>query len=345
MRAMSCLGLAVLLGCATTSPALPPTPVPAPTPLELPDGAAGIGFDDLRFSAALNRVLVPSGRTGRLNLVDPATRSVESVVGFSAAERFAGGHGEGTTSADAGPGLIFASDRSRRTVEIVDAATRGRLGSAGLGGGPDYVRWVAPTSEVWVTEPGREAIEYFAFRAGDPPTLVSAGTITVDDGPESLVIDGTRGRAYTHTWHDSTVAIDLESHAVVAHWSNGCKGARGIALDEQRGFLFVGCSEGKAVALDVAHDGRRVGSAETGAGVDIIAYSDRLRHLYVPGGDSATMSVIAVGEAGGLEVLGQVATAADAHCVAADGEGNAYVCDPGKGRLLVFEDKYPPVDR
>jgi len=34
-------------------------------------------------------------------------------------------------------------------------------------------------------------------------------------------------------------------------------------------------------------------------------------------------------------------TAPDAHCVATDDSGSAYVCDPGKGRLLVFRDPYP----
>lgn len=33
----------------------------------------GVGFDDLRYSAALHRVLVPAGRMGDLVLIDPAT--------------------------------------------------------------------------------------------------------------------------------------------------------------------------------------------------------------------------------------------------------------------------------
>ncbi len=311
------------------------------TAIQLPDGERGIGFDDLRFSVALNRVLVPSGRTGRLNLVDAKTRAIESIEGFSSGDRFTGGHGEGTTSADGGRGLIFASDRSRKVVRIVDPAKKRFLGEARLGGGPDYVRWVEPRAEVWVTEPGRKVIEYFRFRGGDSPELVRGGNIGFADGPESLVIDATRGRAYTHGWRDSTFAIDLASHKVVAAWRNGCEGARGIALDEKRGVLFVGCDEGKAVSLDVTHEGRRLGVAETGNGVDIIAYSDRLKHLYVPGGESATMAIISVGPAGDLKALGTVPTTSDAHCVVADDLGNAYVCDPARGRLLVFTDRFP----
>ena len=96
------------------------------------------------------------------------------------------------------------------------------------------------------------------------------------------------------------------------------------------------------MALDVVHGGKRLGVAETGKGVDIIAYGERLRHLYVPAGDDATLAILAVGERGGLKVLGAVPTAPDARCVAADDRGNAYVCDPAKGRLLVIADRFPP---
>ena len=36
------------------------------TPLPLPGGENGIGFDDLRFSPALGRLLVPAGRSVRM---------------------------------------------------------------------------------------------------------------------------------------------------------------------------------------------------------------------------------------------------------------------------------------
>lgn len=311
-------------------------------PLSLPGGGEGIGFDDLLYSKALEKILVPAGRTGRLDLVDPKTLTVETIEGFTSTKEFRGGHRHGATSADSGAGLLFASDRDLRTVTLVDPRRRTILESVRLGGIPDYVRWVEPLREVWVSEPNREAIEYFTLAAGRSPRLVRGGTIDVKGGPESLVIDASRGRAYTNTWHDATVAVDLKSHKEIARWQNGCGGARGIALDERSGLLFVGCKEGKAVALDVVHGGKQVGAATTAKGVDIIAYSPPLRHLYVPGAESATMTVLAVGTTGALSVLQTVPTAEDSHCVAADALGHAYVCDPGKGRLLVFSDTSGP---
>jgi hypothetical protein len=328
---------AALLLFATIAFAQPE--IAPPVPLELPGGVSGIGFDDLWFATALHRVLVPAGRTGRLDLVDPSTRAVESIGGFSADETFGGGHGQGTTSADAGAGAIFAGDRGRSEVVVIDSASRQIMSTTKLGARPDYVRWVEPLHEVWVTEPRVKRIERFAFAER---RLTLAGAIEVPGGPESLVLDPTRGRAYTHTWTDATVVIDLAKRAEIARWRNGCQRARGIALDEARGLMFVGCAEGRATVLDVAHDGRLLDTALAGAGVDIVAYSAQLAHLYVPGGESATLTIFGVSAVGKLERLGSVAVAADSHCVTADDAGHAYVCNPHHGALLVVADPFPP---
>jgi DNA-binding beta-propeller fold protein YncE len=307
------------------------------TSVVLPGGQAGIGFDDLRFSPTLQRVLAPAGRTGKLDLVDPRTRAVESIDGFSSDETFGGGHGEGVTSVDEGAAHLFAIDRGRVEVVVVDANAKKIVATTKLAGSPDYVRWVAPANEVWVTEPGNKQIEYFAF---DGAKLERRGALEVLGGPESLVIDATRGRAYTHTWDDETVVIDLATHAEVVRWKNGCAASRGIALDEPRGVLFVGCEEGRAIALDVAHDGKKLGAVETGKGVDIIAYGPKLAHLYVPA-DSGTLTIVGVANDGRLTTLGTLPAIDDAHCATTDDDGHVYVCDPKRGALLVIADPYP----
>jgi hypothetical protein len=331
MKAIAILGLTLT---AATAPV-------ALSPLALPGANGPVGFDDLRFSAELRKVLVPAGRTGRLDLVDPESKAVEEVAGFSESRERERGHGESTTSADSGQGLLFASDRTQREVVVADAAAKRIVARAKLAGGPDYVRWVGPTREVWVTEPGKKVIETFRVEGDSPPKLTRTGTIDVPDGPESLEIDPDRHRAYTNTWHSETIAIDLGSRSIVGRWKNGCEGSRGLALDARRGFVFVGCDEGRATLLDANQKGNMLGRAAAGDGVDVIAYSARLSHLYVPGADAADLTVMAVGKDGSLDVLGKVATERDAHCVTADELGNVYVCDPGSGRLLTFQDPFP----
>lgn len=312
---------------------------PSVTPVPMPGASNGAGFDDLGFAPSLHKVLAPAGGSGKLDLVDPATRAVTSIGGFSAASApYGGGHGEGTTSADEGPGVVFAIDRTTKTLAVVDAKTLEVTSRASLAADPDYVRWVAPTSEVWVTEPDAEQIEVFAWRAGTPPS--PSRVVRVAGGPESLVVDAERKVAFTHLWKGTTVAIDLATHAIRATMPNGCEGSRGIALDRQRDLLFVGCAEGKAVAIDPWHGGAVVGTAEVGAGVDVIAYAPSLHHLYVPGSKTATMAIISVAPDGKLTVVATVPTRAGAHCVAADDARQAWVCDPRAGRLLLVKDAY-----
>ncbi len=312
----------------------------APASLPLPGGEGGIGLDDLQFSRELGRVVVPAGRTGRLDLVDPRTRSIESVQGFGRTESSTRGHEDGTTSADVGGGFVFAIDRTDRILAAVDPRALRIVAQTKLGGGPDYVRWVESTREVWVTEPGREAIEIFRFERAPTPSFASTGMIRIPGGPESLVVDSGGGRAYTNTFREHTLAVDVRSRAVTARWTNGCLRARGIALDAARGLVFVGCDEGKAVALDSAHGGKMVGSVSTGGGVDSIAYGSRLSHLYVPAGDAATLSIIGVGEAGRLQALGTAPAASGTHCVATDDQGNVFLCDPRGGRVLLVADPF-----
>lgn len=312
--------------------------------LDLPGGSDGIGFDDLQFSESLEKVLVPGGRTGELFLVDPKTRSVSSIGGFSPSKTFRGGHGEGITSVSQDEKHLYVTDRTTLLLLVVDPSSKRITARVNLAASPDYVRYIEPTHEVWVTEPDKDQIEVFRLSdpAGSAPT--HAALIPIKNGPESLVVDATRGRAYTHLWSDTTLAVDLKTRSVVARWKNLCKDSRGIALDEGKGFLFVGCSEGRAAVLDVAHDGKVLGDLQTGAtGVDIIGYDKTLHHLYFPGGKSATLAILGVGSGGSLTELGRTVAPAGGHCIVSDQRGHAYVCDPRGGRLMVFQDHFAPV--
>ncbi len=66
--------------------------------------------------------------------------------------------------------------------------------------------------------------------------------------------------------------------------------------------------------------------------------------LYLPGGKSETMAILGVTKAGKLSLLSTVKTARAAHCVVADDHHQAWVCDPGQGRLLLVDDTYPATE-
>jgi hypothetical protein len=310
---------------------------PAPETIPVPGGQSGVGFDDLAYSADLHRVIVPAAGTGTLLLVNPGDWRVEAFSGLSEKKTYQGGHDDGVTSADAGRGFLFATDRTAKRLLVIEPEGGRVVASTRLSGGPDYVRFIAPTGEVWVTEPDEEKIEVFRLE-GNPPAPIHDGNVEVPGGPEALVVDVARARAYSNLWKGTTVAISLRNRSVAARWANGCAGSRGLALDPDRGFLFVGCAEGAGVALD-AKTGKLLSRLRAGDGVDVIAYSPGLRHLYLPGGKSGTLSILSVGAGGALALAGEVPTAPGGHCAAADASGHVYVCDPRGGRILVVPDR------
>lgn len=126
-----------------------------------------------------------------------------------------------------------------------------------------------------------------------------------------------------------------------ARWSNGCKGARGLAANPERGWVLVGCEEGAVTVVDTGQ-GRVVGRARTGEGVDVIAYDPVARRVYVPAAGAARLEVFEADAAGSLRALWQAPTAPEAHCVAADGAGHVLVCDPRGGRVLLFDEGRTP---
>jgi DNA-binding beta-propeller fold protein YncE len=273
---------------------------------------------------------------------DSTSLAKSPLCGLSASGSYSGGHGDGVTSADVGAGRLFAVDRTSQSVKVVDLKSSSSgppARSFPLSGQPDYVRWIENKREVWVTEPDQEQIEVFAL--SDAGTLTRTDAIAVKGGPESLVIDPSRGRAYSHLWSGATVAIDLGTHAIAEQFSNGCKGSRGIALDPKKGFLFVGCSEGKAVVLDLDHPGKVLATAATASGVDIIAANLELNHLYVPAASDGSVAVLGVRGNGTLTRLGSLPAAPGAHCVASDDHSRVWVCSPEAGALLVFDDPFP----
>jgi hypothetical protein len=334
---LALLGLLIAVsGCARTPDARSARP---PDVVSLPKAAPGIGFDDLRYSLRLHRLLVPSGRSGRLTLIDPDTLAQTSLGGFSSSDSYSGGHDDGPTSVDEAGAMLYVTDRTSRTLLQVDPVGGRVLARAKLAAEPDYVRFVAPTNEVWITQPGAEQIQIFDLKNGGDPRKV--GTIAIADGPESLVIDVPGRRAYTHRWHKTTVALDLASRSIVAEWPNGCVSSRGIALDEAHGWLFSSCSEGTVSVLDVRHDGHMLSKLVAGAGFDVMGYSQKLGHVYLAGGACRCLAMLGVSAKGELSLLERASAPESTHCAVADDIGHAWVCDPDRGSLLRFRDQHP----
>lgn len=307
--------------------------------IKLPGGEHGMGLDDIGYAAPLNRVTVPAGATGNLVLIDPATNTLSVIPGVSAPSGNVKQRREGTSSAMYAEGYLFASDHDPNEVVAINPRTRGIVGRTVLEGGPDYVRYVARTQEVWVTEPAEQQIQVFKLNAAAKPMLTPETVIHIAGGPESLEIDNARNRAYSNLWKSKTVEMQLTTHKVLAEWPNTCKSSHGIAIDEAHDRVFVACGEGKVVTLAPAAHGRILATTPAGAGIDIISYSPKLRHLYVPSARAATLTIFDVANSGTLKPLAVYKTAEHAHCVTDDNHGHVFVCDPRAGTILKIDDR------
>lgn len=306
--------------------------------IKIPGGQRGIGFDDIGYAPQLDRVTIPAGATGSLFLMNPATDALTDIPGVTA-RGTAGGHDEGTTSAVYADGFLLASDHHPAEVVVIDPRSKTVVERTALQSDPDYVRFVPSRHEVWVTEPDKQQIQVFQWSAARKPMLSPETVIPIPGGPESLVIDNQRGRAYTNQWKNKTVEIGLSSHRVLAEWPNTCRRSHGMALDRARGQLFVACGGGKVVTLSTAENGKLLASAPAGSGIDIISYSPRLHHLYVPGAEAATLTIFNVNPTGALHPIAVYKTATGAHCVTDDNRGDAFVCDPHAGTILKIRDR------
>ena len=340
-----------------------------PLPFNIP-----ISFDDFTYDSHLRRVIIPAGETGEVVLIDPKDMSVQLISGFSQQVDPADPIVGASSVAVAG-GFLFALDQATKTIKTVDLGTNTVGGSTPLQAAADYIRYVSATGELWVTEKDINQIEIFSVSEDNPPTLQSTGNISVPNGPEALIIDDARGLAFTNRPKQSlTDVIQVMTHTVIGQWGNGCSSAKGIAVDENEGYLFVACEEGKLVVMDINNEGYQIASLNYGGELDFVAYNPKLHHVYLPSSASGivgifqlqtlpvtpqpttknslriTQTVSPTATPGAtptpdlktsLLLLGTADTATKSKCVTADDFNNIWVCDPNHGQVFVIHDTFP----
>ena len=308
-------------------------------PIVLPGGSAGIGFDELRYSTSLSLVMVPGAGTGNLDFVDPSSEKVTAIGGFTVTAS-AGTNQVGVTSADEGNDVVYAVDRTSLLPSVLDGPTMKVAATAKLASAPGYVRYVAATTEVWVSEPAEDRIEVFTLAASEAVAPVHAAFIAVPGGAESLEVDATHKVAFTNG-PSSTFSIATDTARTVgAPWANGCVTAKGIAIDPSNGWVMVACAEGGAIVLD-EQTGAMKGKVSTGGGVDRITYDAARLRLYVPTPAKSAMAVVALDPSSGAPtVKGSLDSPSDGHCVVTSGGGELYLCDPSRGELVFVNDPF-----
>ena len=343
--------------------------VPLPKEFDIP-----ISYDDFIYDAELNRVIAPAGETGEVALIDPKTMNVRLLGGFSR-QTDAATPIIGTSSVAIARGFLFGLDQYTQSIKTVDLRTGKVVASTPIQGAPDYIRYVSASRELWVTEKALEQIEVFSMSDDTPPKLTASDPISIPNGPEALIIDDASGLAFTNRPKQAlTDVIQVMTHHVIDHWGNGCSQARGMAVDDAAGLLFVACREGKVVVMDIHNHGFQVANQNYGAKLDFVAYNPHLHHVYLPSNASGIVAifqlqvVLTTATPAGpnpastgtpsapslpsatslgpttnfsLAWLGSADTAIGSKCVTTDNDDNIWVCDPNGGRILAIHDTLP----
>jgi hypothetical protein len=375
---MLCAAMVLALGFDPSQAAdvgIPMVNVALPKSPDDPASAGSIGFDDLIYDETTKSILLPGGRSGNIYRIDATANDPTASVlatGFVTTKTYSSeSHDFGVTSVVALPdGLLVATDRAdpdaagypgskagdanAPTLTVIDpsAPFASRvISKSALGTKPDFIRFVAATDRIWISEPdGGNRMQIFSrpTRSGAVPAKVSE--ISYGDGPESLSIDAVRALAYSNAGKQ-TLSVKLADGSMGAvKWDSGCHEPKFIAVDAKRGLAFNACLEGGVVAHDVATGAvvGRLTARQTGGGVDILGYAPGLSHLYVASGLAQKLSIVAVlahGEGKNrLKILGQASTGGRKNYTSnavADTLGHVWVPRPLTGDVARFTDPFP----
>ncbi|MFL5319704.1 MAG: YncE family protein [Myxococcaceae bacterium] len=311
----------------------------APRVVSLPlPGANGqpVRMDYLAYDGAKDRVWVPAGNTGRVDVIDAKSGELHAIEGFPTAERQREGKTivVGPSSVSIGDGLAYVGNRADFAVCEVSTDTLTKGACAKLSGMPDGVVYVAATHEVWVTTPSEHAL--VVLDASSKGALTVKATVTVEGEPEGYAVDDAGGILYTNLEDkDRTLSIDVRAKKVSHDWPAGCgeDGPRGLAIDPSREILFVACPT-RIASHDLKRDDAEISSLDAGAGVDNLDFSPTLHELFAAGGKSATLTVAKVDETGHLTLDRTVPTSQGARNAVVSKDGDAFVANTPGGSVL-----------
>src|SRR6185312_17389298 len=235
-------------------------------------GGPPVAMDFIGYDRVNDRVWVPAGNTGTIQIVDGGTGALNVLGGFpTAPSQRAGRPSRGPSSVAIAAGTVWVGNRGDNSLLAFDPSTLKQVGAIRLAAMPDALTYVSGRKELWATTPETSSITVVSVAAKKPGIVAE---IKVPGSPECFAVDNQGGRIYTNLEDkDQTVGIDARTRKVVSSWPSACGslGPRGLALDEQRRVLFVACTDGVGV-FDLAHDGKSTDRLKTGAGVDGLDY-------------------------------------------------------------------------
>ncbi len=292
-------------------------------------GTTDVGIDYVAFDSTTGRLWVPSGGSGRIDVIDVKSREVTSI-----GDQPTKAHGTwvaGASSASVGDGVVFVGNRASSSICRFDAKSLAAKGCVTLASSPDGVLWVPNTREVWVTLPELNSL---AVLSTTGPALAVAATIKLEGSPEGYALDAKRGLFYTNLEDgNQSLAIDVKTRKIKTTSKLDCgeRGPRGVAVDVERNQVFVACTNGLRV-LDGS--GHVLSSIETGEGVDNIDYLAETHTVLVASGKAALLSAVEVSAKGEAKLKATYPTAPGCRTVLSTSTEVAWLPDSRGHRVV-----------
>lgn len=277
--------------------------------IALPGGSErGIAMDYLAFDPSTKSLWVPAGNTGAVDVVDTATGTIRRITGLPTKELVNGERKRvvGPSSASVGNHVVYVGNRADSTVCAYDSRSLKPVRCGQLDSMPDAVVFVSPANEVWTTTPRDRSI-----RILDANTLKEKTKITLDGAPEGYAVDAKHHLFFTNLEDkDETLAIDVRTRKTTGRWKSACgeAGPRGLEVAPDGKLLFVACTD-KVQSFRLGATPELLSSADTGGGVDSIAYSAATRELFAGAARAGQLTVLGVDDAGRLTAAAHVTTA------------------------------------
>jgi DNA-binding beta-propeller fold protein YncE len=282
------------------------------------------------LATAGDQVWVPAGNTGKVFVLEGG--KFREISGFATVK----GRGDrlmGPSSASAGEGVVYVGNRGDSSICAFDQKTLAKKACATLPSMPDGTFYVSSTREVWATTPRDKSLRMF-----DARSMKAVGSMEMPGEPEGYATDPKHGLVYTNLEDkDRTLVIDAKARKIVKTFEPGCgeKGPRGLAVDVERGLLFVACTDG-VVSLD-ATTGARKGRLDTGVGVDNIDYLPARKLLYASAGKDAKLTIASVADDGAFKTVTSAKVGDGCRVVVAAPDGTAYAADSAGAKLWTLK--------
>ena len=227
-------------------------------------GGAG-GWDYLTVDAVTHRLYVP--RSTHTMVVDADSgKAIADIPGQKIA------HGVAIVPA-VGRGFISDGGGSGAVV-IFDLKTNAVLGKIAAQPDADGIIY-DPASKLVLVVSGDGGVLMTLKPDVDPVHGKIDPPIALGGSPEFLAADRS-GKVYINLADkDQLAVVDLRARKVLAHWPVAPGGEPvGLALDESKGRLFIGCRKPQKMIVMSLDRGEVLASLPIGAGVDAIKYDD-----------------------------------------------------------------------